>query len=173
MYECSIRVPMIAHCPDLFQPSRDVTGMALNIDIGPTLVDAAGAPAMLSAHGRSLLPLLRAGGKTPEDWRKDFLYEYFWERDFPQTPTVIGLRTDQFSYMQYHGVWDIDELYDIQKDPDQMNNLIADVRIGTQAGRNFFHMKDPEKRQLVSGFMKRIAEIMQASGGRVEPRWKA
>jgi N-acetylglucosamine-6-sulfatase len=170
MYENSIRIPMIAHCPDLFAPGS-AEGMALNIDIGPTLLDAANAPPLPGAQGRSLLPLARAGSRTPEDWRKDFLYEYFWERDFPQTPSVLGLRTDQYSFMQYHGVWDIDELYDIRKDPEQMNNLLADVRTTTEAGRNFFRIKDPERKELVGGFLKRMSAIMAETGGRMEPSW--
>ena len=137
------------------------------------MLDAAGAPVMPQAHGRSLLPLLRAGAKTPADWRKDFVYEYFWERDFPQTPTVIGLRTDRYSFMQYHGIWDLDELYDISSDPDQMQNLLGDVRVRTEAGRNFARLRDPNLRGLVGGFQKRIDEVMRDTGGRVEPRWRA
>lgn len=172
MYETSIRIPMIAHCPDLFAPSHDVNGMALNIDIGPTMLDAAGAPPLANAHGRSLVPLLEAGSRTPEDWRKDFVYEYFWERDFPQTPTVLGLRTDRYSFMQYHGIWDIDELYDIQSDFDQMNNLLANVRTTTEAGRNFQRIKDPELKQRIGGFQSRINEILAATKGRPEPSWR-
>jgi N-acetylglucosamine-6-sulfatase len=132
MYEASIRVPMIAHCPSMFGGGRKVTGMALNLDICPTMLEAAGAPLPPAVHGRSLLPLLRGDEKN---WRTEFVYEYFWERDYPQTPSVIGLRTDEFSFMQYHGVWDLDELYDIRKDPDQMNNLLANVRTTTEGGR--------------------------------------
>ena len=70
------------------------------------------------------MPLIR--GDTGE-WRKDFVYVYFWEREAPQTPTILGLRTERFSYMEYHGVWDRQELYDIQKDPKQQHNLLAGV----------------------------------------------
>jgi len=169
MYEPSIRVPMIAHCPDLFEGGRQVQGMALNLDICPTMLEAAGVPVPPGLHGRSLLPLIRGTG----EWRTEFLYEYFWERDFPQTPTVLGLRTDQYSYMQYHGIWDLDELYDIQKDPDQMNNLLGDVRITTQAGRLFNRIKDPELKKLVADLQGRMRKILAATGGRPEPTWKA
>ena len=168
MYEPSTRVPMIAHCPDLFEGNRRVEGMALNIDICPTMLEAAGAPPLPTAHGRSLLPLLRGAG----DWRTDFVYEYYWERDFPQTPTVLGLRTDRYSFMQYHGVWDLDELYDIQKDPDQMNNLMANVRTTTQAGRLFNRIKEPELRKLVSDLQDRMWKTLAATGGRREPTWR-
>jgi N-acetylglucosamine-6-sulfatase len=168
MYEASIRVPMIAHCPDLFQGNRGVDGMALNIDICPTVLEAAATPIPPTVHGRSLLPLARGAG----DWRSEFIYEYYWERDYPQTPTVLGLRTDRYSFMQYHGVWDLDELYDIQKDRDQMNNLMADVRTTTQGGRLFNRIKDAELKQLVSDLQQRLWKILAATGGRREPSWK-
>jgi N-acetylglucosamine-6-sulfatase len=167
MYEASIRVPMLAHCPDLFDRGRRETGLALNLDIGPTLLDAASVRVPPSMHGRSLLHLLRGGS----DWRSEFVYEYFWERDYPQTPTVIGLRTDRYSYMEYHGVDDLNELYDTQSDPDQMNNLLADVRTGTRGGSVFAQIRDPERRKLVGDLRNRIHGILRATGGRREPTW--
>jgi N-acetylglucosamine-6-sulfatase len=168
MYEPSIRVPMIAHCPSLFQGNRRLSGMALNLDICPTLLEAANTPAPSTVHGRSLLPLLRGQGA----WRTEFLYEYFWERDYPQTPTVIGLRTDQYSYMHYHGVWDIDELYDIRQDPGQMNNLLAGYRIRNEGGRLLNRITDPEMRKRVVDFQQRINRILAETGGRMDPRWR-
>lgn len=169
MYEASIRVPMMAHCPDLFSPGTTVDGMALNIDIAPTVLEAAGLKPSAQMHGSSLIPLVR--GQAP-DWRKDFVYEYYWERDYPQTPTVIGLRTDRYSYMQYHGVWDLDELYDIQEDPAQMRNLLGSVRTTTQGGRLFNRITDPELKRLVSELTRRRDQILAATGGRVDPTWR-
>lgn len=170
MYEASIRVPMMAHCPDLFAGNRRVTGMALNIDVAPTLLEGAGVTAPANMHGRSLLPLAQ---EKAADWRAQFLYEYYWERDFPQTPTVVGLRTDRYSFMQYHGVWDLDELYDVQRDPDQMTNLLGQVRTTTEAGRLFNRIKDPELKQFVSDLQSRMWRIQELTGGRREPTWKA
>src|SRR6185369_14971459 len=82
MYEPSLRIPMIMHCPAMFGKSRP-TEFALNQDIAPTFLEAAGLTPPASMHGRSLLPVLQ-GRAT--NWRKDFLYEYEWERDFPYTP---------------------------------------------------------------------------------------
>ncbi len=171
MYEPSIRVPMMAHCPDLFSGGREVNSMALNIDIAPTLLETAGLAIPSTVQGRSLLPLLRGEGV---DGRKDFLYEYFWERAFPQTPTVLGLRTDQYSYMHYHGIWDLDELYDIQKDPDQMHNLLGHVRTTTEAGPLIERMEENDPlREKVAGFQQRMREILESTGGRMEPTWFA
>jgi arylsulfatase A-like enzyme len=140
--------------------------MALNLDIGPTFLEAVGikAPAM---EGRSLLPV--ALGKTPPDWRREFLYQYAWEQDFPYTPHIIGLRTETHSLMHYPGTWDIPELYDIQKDPEQMNNLLAGTRIGPRMrGRYAHHVKDPETRKLVEGLQDRMARLLERTGG--DPR---
>ncbi|MEZ5351349.1 MAG: sulfatase [Bryobacteraceae bacterium] len=169
MYEPSIRVPLIAHCPDLFAGGKREKGMAAGIDIGPTLLEAAGAPIPGSVHGRSWLPLL-TGRSAP--WRTEFLYEYPWERSYPQTPTVIGLRTDQYSFMHYHGIWDVDELYDIQADPHQKNNLLAEFRTRNEGGPLFNRITDPGKKALVADFQKRIARIMSETGGRTEPSWR-
>ena len=123
MYEESIRVPLIAHCPELIQPGVRTDRIALNIDIAPTLLDAAGLAIPESVQGASLLPVLSGGDA---DWRSAMLYEYFWERSFPQTPTVFGVRTERYKYMNYHGIFDLNELYDLEKDPKEMDNLIDD-----------------------------------------------
>jgi N-acetylglucosamine-6-sulfatase len=54
------------------------------------------------------------------------LYEYYWERNFPQTPTVHAIREDRYKFIRYYGIWDVDELYDLQKDPLETQNLIYD-----------------------------------------------
>ncbi|MBC7920059.1 MAG: DUF4976 domain-containing protein, partial [Ferruginibacter sp.] len=120
-YEASMRVPMIAHCPDLFPAGSTVQEVVANIDIAPTILEAAGLEAPAHLDGRSFLSL--AGGKTIP-WRKALLYEYYWERNFPQTPTLHALRGDRYKYIHYHGIWDTDELYDLQTDPREATNLI-------------------------------------------------
>lgn len=121
MYEESMRVPLLARCPELIASGTLVAQMVQNIDIGPTILEAAGLKAPTNMDGRSFLPLLK-GRVVP--WRDAVYYEYYWERNYPQTPTVHGVRTDRYKYMHYHGIWDIDELYDLQADPDELTNLI-------------------------------------------------
>ncbi|MEO8960279.1 MAG: sulfatase [Ginsengibacter sp.] len=121
MYEASMRVPLLAWCPDLIKPGTKVKQMVENIDIGPTILDLAGVAEPKQMQGASFLPLLE--GKQIK-WRDKIFYEYYWEWAFPMTPTIFGIRTDQYKYIYNWGVWDINELYDIQKDPEEMNNLV-------------------------------------------------
>jgi N-acetylglucosamine-6-sulfatase len=166
MYEPSIRVPLIAHCPDLAPPGRAVNQMALNLDLAPTFLDAAGLRPPVAWHGRSLIRLL--SGQPPADWRTDFVYEYEWEQDYPYTPTITGLRTERWSFAQYQGIWDIAELYDLEKDADQMRNLIADVRITNyQRGRLSMNIEG-ERKQLLDSLQDRLFRILSETGG--DPR---
>ena len=76
-------------------------------------------------------------------------YEYYWEWNFPQTPTIHGIRTDRYKYIHYHGIWDIDELYDLSKDPDEMNNLI----------------NSPEHKSLVAELKQRVFSWLENTNG--------
>jgi len=122
-YEESMRVPLLAHCPALFEAGTKVEQAVANIDIAPTILEAGGLEPKDDVDGRSFLKLA-TGQMDPGQWRKDLLYEYYWEWTFPHTPTTFALRGDRYKLIQYHGIWDTDELYDIKNDPKEMNNLI-------------------------------------------------
>jgi hypothetical protein len=110
-----------------------------------------------------------ASGKQVEDWRSDFVYEYAWEQDFPYTPNIIGLRNETHSLMSYPGTWDIPELYDLRRDPDQIDNLLAEARIRTRSrGRYAHHITNPETKKSVESMQERLAAILAATGG--DPR---
>lgn len=151
-YEASMRVPMLAYCPDLFTPGTVVEDVVANIDIGPTVLEAAGVKKPSHMDGESFLQLA-AGKKTESEWRDYLLYEYYWEWNFPQTPTTFALRGDQYKFIQYHGIWDTDELYDLKNDPDETTNLIH----------------RGEHKQLVKNLRKRLHEILVQKGGNKVP----
>ncbi len=120
-YEESMRVPMLAYCPEMIKPGTIVKDIVANIDIAPTILEVAGLKAPAYMDGKSFLPQLE-GKFTP--WRDALLYEYYWERNYPQTPTMHALRGNKFKYIHYQGIWDTDELYDLESDPFESNNLI-------------------------------------------------
>jgi hypothetical protein len=118
-------------------------------------------------HGRSVGTLL--GGKKPEGWRSDFVYEYEWEPDYPYTPTIVGLRTETHSLMQHWGVWDVNELYDLRSDPDQMTNLLAGARVTSGRGRHTYHIRDEGLKAQVVRMQGRLADLLKETGG--DPRY--
>ncbi|MDQ8197659.1 sulfatase [Pelagicoccus enzymogenes] len=128
-YETSIRVPMLMQCPELFEGGTVVDEVVANIDIAPTVMDAMGLDKPQHMDGASFIPLA-LGEEVP--WRDYFLYVYYWEKNFPQTPTQFSLRGDRFKYITYYGLWDTDELFDIQADPGEQRNLIHDPKYAKQ-----------------------------------------
>jgi arylsulfatase A-like enzyme len=103
------------------QPATKISAMIQNIDIAPTILTLAGEMVPGNMDGQSFESLLQ---QKEVSWRDTICYEYFWERHFPQTPTVYAIRTNRYKYIRYHGVWDTNEFYDLQNDPNEMNNLI-------------------------------------------------
>ncbi len=121
-YEESMKVPLLARCPELFRGGQTVEQVVANIDMAPTFLNLAGAQATVPFTGRDWMPLTQ--GKAA-GWRDALLYEYYWERNFPHTPTTHAIREQKYKYIHYHGIWDIDELYDLETDPRETNNLIS------------------------------------------------
>lgn len=123
-YEESMRVPLLAMGPG-FEKGKTVEEVVANLDIAPTLLEIAGAERPAQFQGRSFKKL-GSGEQLDEPWNNEFAYEYFWEYDYPQTPTTFAVRTDKYKLIQYHGIWDLEELYDMKNDPTEMHNLIHD-----------------------------------------------
>ena len=110
-YEESMRIPMLARAPGLLPAGATVDAVVANIDVAPTLLEAAGLEA--AARPRRAEPARSPRAAIPRGWRDEVLYEYFWERNFPQTPTMHALRGERYKYIRYHGLWDSDELFDL------------------------------------------------------------
>ncbi len=170
MYEESIRVPAFLYWGEKIKEGRVNDEFVLNIDIAPTILDIASAKKPDTMQGESFLPL--ALGEAIE-WRQDFLYEYFIDNMAVQTPTIFGLRTKQYSYITYHGVWDSFELYDVKKDPNQRNNLLGEVVYGLGYGHFLRHATKqlPELRPTLKKLDNRINEILKQTEGERRPIW--
>ena len=152
-YEESMRVPMLARCPELFPGGRVVKEVVANIDIMPTFLAAAGLESPQGIPGRNFLPLLQ--GKTIP-WRDGLLYEYYWERNYPMTPTMHALRGERYKYVHYYGIWDIDELYDLQEDPLETNNLILSEK----------------HKDVIAQMNRQLFDIMQDTGAMSIPLYR-
>ena len=120
-YEESIRVPWIVRYPGVVpDPGRRAGQMVLNVDLAPTLLEAAGVEVPESMEGRSFLPVLRSPAAPG---REAWLYEYF--KDFPyNVPGLHAVRTDTHIYIEFEGRRPA-ELYDLARDPRQKQNLVG------------------------------------------------
>lgn len=122
-YEASARVPLLMKAPGTIPAGEPFDGLVGNIDIAPTLLEAAGAKPLENADGQSFWKAVQAGDPSLLD-RQTLLYEYYWERNYPHTPTLHAIIGGRFKYIRCHGLWDRDELYDLESDPEEMHNLI-------------------------------------------------
>ena len=146
-YEESVKVPLLVRCPELFEGGQTPEAMVQNIDIGPTVLAEAGVKQPANMPGISFVPILTGDSEAPR--REEIFYEYYWEYDFPMTPTVFGMRTDKYKYIKYQGIWDRNELYDLENDPNEMYNLIA----------------DPDKQEIVKEMSIAIYNWLEETGG--------
>jgi N-acetylglucosamine-6-sulfatase len=127
-YEESIRIPMLIRYPKLIRAGSRIDAMALGIDLAPTLLELADTKPAAPMNGRSLVPLLERR-KTP--WRTSFLIEYFSDRTMERMLNMgyQAVRTERWKYIHYRELEGMDELYDLRRDPFEMQNLIADAAL--------------------------------------------
>jgi N-acetylglucosamine-6-sulfatase len=122
-YEEGIRIPLLIRYPPKIKAGSIATEMVLNIDLAPTILELAGHKPGKHIEGHSLVPIL--GGKT-RDWRSSFLIEYYSDKVWPRMINMgyKAVRTERYKYIKYTELSGMDELYDLQKDPYELNNII-------------------------------------------------
>jgi N-acetylglucosamine-6-sulfatase len=123
-YEEGIRIPLLVRYPPLVKAGTRRNQMVLTLDFAPTFLDLAGARIPAGMHGKSFLPLLRDNGPALRD---AFLVEHFSENVFPRTQKLgyQAVRTENWKYIHYVDLPNADELYDLNRDPFEMRNLIG------------------------------------------------
>lgn len=119
MYEESFRTPLLMRFPGGLK--GDIPAMVQNIDYAPTFLELAGAAVPEDIHGCSLLPLLKGGEWKPN---REALYYHYYE--FPDEHAVrphYGVRTDRYKLIRFYGDVDYWELFDLNDDPCELNNI--------------------------------------------------
>jgi arylsulfatase A-like enzyme len=126
MYDASIRVPLIIYDPRNTKSST-VDAMVLNIDVSKTILALAGVAVPTNYQGINLKPFLEKGNISVA--RNTVLIEHLWK--LPDIPSSEGVRTDRWKYFRYRLIKAPEELYDLQKDPLEKNNLASDIKYAT------------------------------------------
>jgi arylsulfatase A-like enzyme len=134
--ETSMRMPFLIRYPRLIAPGSVNDDLCINVDIGPTLLELAGADTPEAMQGRSMAPLLE--GDTIDDWRNAAFFSYY------DVPNHYGVRTDRYTYAEVANY--PAELYDRKKDPHQRTNVID----------------NPEYKKVIAQLEQQVAEQIEA-----------
>ncbi len=136
MYEESMRMPFLVRYPKLIEPGTRTDEIVNNTDFAPTILALAGLETPGYMQGRSFVPLLQ--GRTPSDWPMSTYYRYWMHMAHHDNPAHFGVRTKEYKLIFFYGQnykeggpkptqpgW---ELYDMENDPHEMNNLYGDPK---------------------------------------------
>lgn len=116
-------MPLVIRYPKSIQAGSVSTALTMNVDFAPTFLDMAGIEVPEDMQGTSLKPVLVNAGATPTDWREAVYYHYY---EYPAEHSVkrhYGIRTSEYKLIHFYNDIDEWEMYDLQSDPKEMNNL--------------------------------------------------
>ncbi len=137
MYDESLRMPFIVRYPKWIREGTTGDAMINNVDFAPTLLAMVGVAAPKEMQGRSFLPILQ-GKSVPDDWPTGTYYRYWMHMAHHDNPAHYGIRTQDHKLIFFYGLpldakgavkqstpphW---ELYDLRKDPHEMQNVYDD-----------------------------------------------
>jgi len=124
IYEESLRMPFMVKYPGKIKAGSVNEDIITNIDFAPTLLELAGISTTQKMQGTSFVPVLE--GNTPKYWQDAMYYHYyefpFWHHVQPH----YGIRTQKYTLAHFYYNIDVWELYDLEKDPSQVNNIYND-----------------------------------------------
>lgn len=128
MYEESFRTPLLVRWPEHVEAGSINSDLCMNLDLPETFLDVAGIEIPSDMQGHSLRPILE--GSTPENWREEIYYRYY---EFPGPHSVakhFGIRTTTHKLI-YFPELDEWEMYDLERDPDEMRSVANDPEYQT------------------------------------------
>jgi N-acetylglucosamine-6-sulfatase len=123
-YEEALRIPFLVRYPPRVRAGTTPREITLSLDVAPTLLELAGLTPSAGIQGRSLVPVF---DNTARDWRTSFLVEYFSDTVFPRIRNMgySAVRTSRHKYIRYRELENMNELYDLESDPYEEQNLIG------------------------------------------------
>ncbi len=124
-YEGAVRIPLILSWPGHFESGSRSEALVELTDLVPTLLEALALPISAHVQGESLMPIL-TGEDDPDLGLREFVRcEYHDALDRAFASHANMLRNDRYKLVIYHG-HEVGELYDLQKDPQEFENLWDD-----------------------------------------------
>ncbi|WP_303318449.1 sulfatase [Flavivirga abyssicola] len=126
MYEESLGMPMLMKYPGVIKPGTKITALTQNLDFAETFLDFASVDIPKDMQGKSLKPLV-INGVEDDDFREAIYYHYYDFPAFHMVKKMCGVRTKQYKLIHVYDDIDEWELYDLKKDPNEIDNLINDA----------------------------------------------
>lgn len=124
MYEPSLRTPMVIKYPKMIKAGTEIDQLVQNIDFAPSMLKYACIEVPEEMQGLSFTKLFGDGDKT---WRDAIYYHYYM---YPGTHSVkrhYGVRTDRYKLIHFYNDIDEWELYDLEKDPNELTNQYSNL----------------------------------------------
>lgn len=122
MYEESFRTPMLMRYPGVIKAATVNDHLVMNLDLAPTLLQAAGVQPPADMQGRSFLPLVT--GKQKKG-RKTLYYHYYENGEHAVSPH-FGISTGRYKLIRFYKHVACWELYDLEKDKHEMKNVYGE-----------------------------------------------
>ena len=117
MYEDTYNIPLVVGGPSVAGAGRECDELVSLIDLMPTFLDVADVPVPGDVDGRSLLPLVE---RRDGERREAVFAEYHGDEMGFYSQRMV--RTGRYKYV--FNAPDVDELYDLEADPHELQNLI-------------------------------------------------
>ena len=153
IYEESFRTPMVMRYPGVIKAGTVSNDSVMNLDIAPTMLDAAGVAIPKDEQGKSMLPLFtdkKAKGR-------DAIYYHYYENGEHSVSPHFGIRTERYKLVRFYKRVNSWELYDLKKDPNEMNNLY-----GQKKYKKITEKLNSKMDQLLNEYDDQDAKVLKA-----------
>jgi len=120
IYEESFRTPMVMRYPGVIKKGTVSKDFVMNLDIAPTILNAAGVAIPKDMQGENFLPVVTKKAKG-----REAMYYHYYENGEHSVSPHFGIRTKRYKLIRFYQRVNSWELYDLQKDPNEMNNLFG------------------------------------------------
>ena len=132
-YDPSMRMPFIVRHPASIEAGTRSAAIVENVDYPALMLDYAGIEIPESMQGRSFKSICETG-EEPADWKQEAYYRYWMHMAHHDNPGEMAIRTKTHKLIYFYGcdykggnqtppAW---ELYDLTKDPEELNNVYDD-----------------------------------------------